>query len=161
MTIKDETYNATYAASDEQDYTTGYEDSESTAKYSDGKVTQGNGGTIKSKVNTSLLVLGGLGAGALLMFFFDPQQGRRRRALVRDKAVKVKNKTADVIEKRSRDLSNRAQGVIAQTKNALSKKAEGGSQAGDGQIKDQQTKQEQSGTQTQTREENMAQPSSI
>ena len=29
----------------------------------------------------------GLGAGAVLMFFMDPQRGRRRRALVRDQVV--------------------------------------------------------------------------
>ena len=42
----------------------------------------------------------GLFAGALAMFIFDPDQGRRRRALARDKMVRYGN-----------DLSNRVYGV--------------------------------------------------
>ena len=35
-----------------------------------------------------LCLLGGLGAGAGLMYIFDPVQGRRRRALLRDQGVR-------------------------------------------------------------------------
>lgn len=74
---------------------------------------------LKNGVGTGLMVLGGIGAGMLLMYMLDPQQGRRRRALVRDKAVKVKNKTANTIGKKSRDLRNRAQGVLAGAKKIM------------------------------------------
>jgi gas vesicle protein len=36
-------------------------------------------------------ILAGAAAGATAMFMFDPQQGRRRRALARDKVIHVRN----------------------------------------------------------------------
>lgn len=74
---------------------------------------------LKNGVGTSLLVLGGVGAGMLLMYMFDPQQGRRRRALARDKAKSASNKTKKVIGKKSRDLRNRAQDVLIEAKKTL------------------------------------------
>ncbi len=62
--------------------------------------------------NTGLMLLCGIGLGAALMYILDPSQGRRRRALLRDKLVGATNKAGDVIGKTSRDLRNRAQGVI-------------------------------------------------
>ena len=58
-------------------------------------------------------MLTGLGIGAGLMFFLDPVQGRRRRALVRDKFIHAGHLTADVAEATRRDISNRATGVAA------------------------------------------------
>jgi hypothetical protein len=66
--------------------------------------------------------------GATLMYFFDPQQGGRRRALLRDKMVKYSNDTADVLGKTSRDLRNRAQGLVAETTKAIGL---GGRETGD------------------------------
>lgn len=62
-----------------------------------------------------LLVGGAL--GALAMYFLDPQQGRRRRARARDKAVhtgKVLNQAGMVT---ARDTAHRAKGVWASTRN--------------------------------------------
>jgi osmotically-inducible protein OsmY len=67
-----------------------------------------------------LAVLGGAG----LMYILDPQGGRRRRALVRDQAVKVLNRTGDNLSGLSKDLKNRAQGVVAETTSRLEKKEE-------------------------------------
>lgn len=53
----------------------------------------------------------GLFAGALAMFIFDPDQGRRRRALARDKMVRYGNDIGDYVSGTARDLSNRAYGV--------------------------------------------------
>lgn len=66
-------------------------------------------------LNKTLLLLGGVGLGAALMYILDPDQGRRRRALARDKIVSASNKTGRAIGKKSRHLRNRAQGVIAET----------------------------------------------
>jgi hypothetical protein len=57
-----------------------------------------------------LALLAGLGAGAAVMYLFDPEGGGRRRALIRDKATKINRQTREAIEGRTKDLSNRAQG---------------------------------------------------
>jgi hypothetical protein len=60
-------------------------------------------------------ILGALGFGAGLMYFFDPQFGNRRRSLVRDRAVSLVNSSDDFIEKAARDVRNRARGLVAET----------------------------------------------
>jgi osmotically-inducible protein OsmY len=69
-----------------------------------------------SAIRTGAVLLGGLGLGAALMYVLDPQRGKRRRALVRDKAVHAAHKTSDRLDARSRDLRNRAHGVAAEVK---------------------------------------------
>lgn len=59
---------------------------------------------------------GSLLAGAGLMSLLDPGSGRRRRALLRDKAVGAAAATGDAIGTTSRDLRNRAVGVVAQSR---------------------------------------------
>lgn len=63
--------------------------------------------------------LKGAAIGAGLMYLFDPSQGRTRRARIRDKAVHVWNETGDNIEGKSRDLANRAQGLLHDAASAL------------------------------------------
>jgi gas vesicle protein len=58
-----------------------------------------------------------LALGAGLMFVLDPAQGRRRRALIRDKAIHAAKETSRYVEGKSRDLSNRAQGAVAKARN--------------------------------------------
>ena len=58
-------------------------------------------------------------AGAALMYFFDPEKGNRRQAWLRDKANKYMNKANDMFEGKSEDLSNRAYGMMHETKSAL------------------------------------------
>jgi osmotically-inducible protein OsmY len=67
-------------------------------------------------MNKGLAVVGGVGLGAALMYIFDPDRGRRRRALIRDKVEAAGNKLGDKAEKMGRDFSNRAYGVVAETK---------------------------------------------
>ena len=67
-------------------------------------------------MNKKLALVGGVGLGAALMYLFDPDRGRRRRALIRDKAEGAANKAGDYAGKMSRDLRNRAYGVVAETK---------------------------------------------
>src|SRR2546423_15640722 len=61
-----------------------------------------------------LVLLSGVGAGAALMYMLDPERGARRRALVRDKAVSLANKTPDALNATARDLSNRARGIVSE-----------------------------------------------
>ena len=58
----------------------------------------------------------GVGVGAALMYFFDPDRGHRRRTLVRDKVEAAGNKASDYAEKMGRDLRNRAYGMVEETK---------------------------------------------
>jgi len=61
-----------------------------------------------------LTFLKGVGLGAGLMYFFDPDRGNRRRALVRDKAIHTTNQLGKTIDSASRDLTNRAAGLVAE-----------------------------------------------
>ena len=58
----------------------------------------------------------GLAVGAAAMFIFDPDQGRRRRALARDKAVHYGKEAGDFATGTAKDLRNRAYGVAAETR---------------------------------------------
>lgn len=69
--------------------------------------------------STGLTLLAGMVIGATLMYMFDPEQGGRRRALLRDKLIAFSNDASDTLGKTSRDLRDRAQGVIAETTKAL------------------------------------------
>jgi hypothetical protein len=70
-------------------------------------------------MNTAWSLLGGFGLGAGLMYLFDPQQGRRRRALVRDKAVRAAHQAEEGLGKLRRDLANRVSGLAAESKTLL------------------------------------------
>jgi osmotically-inducible protein OsmY len=72
-------------------------------------------------MNNKAAIIGGVGLGAALMYFFDPDRGARRRALVRDKCESAANKTGTYAEKFSRDLRNRASGVVADAKSLFRK----------------------------------------
>jgi hypothetical protein len=55
----------------------------------------------------------GILTGAAAAYMLDPQQGRRRRAVIRDKALKTYRETREFADAASRDLRNHAQGVKA------------------------------------------------
>jgi len=52
-------------------------------------------------------ILGAFGVGTGMMYFLDPDRGRRRRRLVRDKSLSAVKHIDDAIAKTSCDLSNR------------------------------------------------------
>jgi len=58
-------------------------------------------------------LLAGAGLGAGLMYIFDPQMGRRRRALARDKTVSLAHEAQDAAEVVAKDMKNRAQGLAS------------------------------------------------
>jgi hypothetical protein len=103
-----------------------------------GRSMRGGGGSgrvgygLADTGNTGLTLLAGMAIGAALMYLLDPEQGGRRRSLLRDKFVALSNDAADVLGKTSRDLRNRAQGVIAETTRAVGLGAGEGSNASTG-----------------------------
>ena len=64
----------------------------------------------------------GLFLGALAMFLFDPDQGRRRRALARDKMVRYGNDIGDYVSGTAKDLGNRAYGVAKEAEGLVREK---------------------------------------
>jgi len=54
----------------------------------------------------------GAGIGAGLMFVLDPQMGKRRRAVFRDKTVSFRRQASAAIDKTARDLRNRTYGTV-------------------------------------------------
>jgi gas vesicle protein len=61
----------------------------------------------------------GMACGALAMYFTDPQGGRRRRAIARDKAYSWANTAADLADKEARHLRNRAYGTAIEARKAV------------------------------------------
>lgn len=55
----------------------------------------------------------GVALGAGLMFLLDPRQGGARRALVRDKSVRVSHELEHAANVGARDLSHRLEGAVA------------------------------------------------
>jgi hypothetical protein len=58
-----------------------------------------------------LTMLSGVGLGAALMYAFDHERGKRRRARLRDKLVSASNKAADAVSITAGDLRNHASGL--------------------------------------------------
>ena len=71
---------------------------------------------MNNKEKWSLVGSAGVGAGlgAGLMYLLDPQGGRGRRAVARDKSVSALKKGGQVAAKTSRDLGNRTKGLISE-----------------------------------------------
>lgn len=70
-------------------------------------------------MKNALAILSGLGVGAALMYLFDPDGGNRRRALIRDKANSLNRKTQEAVSGRVEDLSNRAKGLLHETRSSF------------------------------------------
>jgi BON domain-containing protein len=69
------------------------------------------------RINRTMLT--GLGFGVGLMYFLDPERGRRRRALVRDKMAHAAHAGTDAFGAFRRDVSHRLAGVGARARDAL------------------------------------------
>jgi hypothetical protein len=57
------------------------------------------------------------------MYLLDPDRGRRRRALLRDKGAWAARKTGDCLEVTARDLRNRTQGIVTEIQSHFSSEA--------------------------------------
>lgn len=64
-------------------------------------------------------IVGGLGLGAGLMYWLDPDGGRRRRARTRQKLVHGAHEVAEEAEKGARDLAHRTRGALARGRSVL------------------------------------------
>ena len=62
----------------------------------------------------------GAGIGGASMFLLDPDRGARRRAVVRDTAVRATRKTRDAAGATRRDLGNRLSGLRSRIRGRLS-----------------------------------------
>jgi osmotically-inducible protein OsmY len=63
-------------------------------------------------MNKVLRLVCAASAGAAVMYFFDPDRGKRRRALVRDKAKHTLKMANETVDKTGRDLRNHAVGTF-------------------------------------------------
>jgi hypothetical protein len=65
-------------------------------------------------------VAGALAAGAFATFFLDPDQGRRRRAIARDRLASGLRHAADSSQALAHGLRNRTTGLVAGARRRLS-----------------------------------------
>lgn len=72
-------------------------------------------------MNRMTTSLASFGAGAALAYFLDPQHGKRRRADATNRAVRLANETNRALDVATRDLENRARGVVAEAKGIFTK----------------------------------------
>lgn len=70
-------------------------------------------------MDTRTLLIGAA-TGAGLFYVLDPQSGRRRRALMRDKLIHFSRVTRDALDTTARDMANRTRGIVAATRAHLS-----------------------------------------
>ena len=70
---------------------------------------------MESRINSgrAMSFLAGAALGAVTMYFFDPKEGRRRRAVCTDQFRKLWHDTRDAAGVIGRDLGHRAQGLAA------------------------------------------------
>jgi uncharacterized membrane protein len=71
-------------------------------------------------VNKGAVLISGTGLGAAVMYLCDPDRGRRRRALVRDKVIHVARITGAALETTACDTTNRTRGLAMEMRSHLS-----------------------------------------
>jgi gas vesicle protein len=71
-------------------------------------------------MNKGFLFGSGLGLGTAVMFLLDPNRGKRRRALIRDKVVWATRKTGEGLDAAAKDLNNRVQGIAHEVQSKFS-----------------------------------------
>ena len=74
-----------------------------------------------------ITLLAGFGAGIALMYFLDPERGRTRRNLLRDKVLSFGRQASKTASGTAKDLGNRAQGVMADTRKLIPSNGTGAS----------------------------------
>jgi hypothetical protein len=72
------------------------------------------------RARSLLSVAGALAAGAFATFFLDPDQGRRRRAIARDKLASGLRQAGESSQALAQGLRNRTTGLVAGARRRLS-----------------------------------------
>lgn len=70
-------------------------------------------------MNKPMNLITGLTLGATVMYLLDPNKGKRRRAVLRDRMNHLVHQTEKSIDVSGRDLTHRVQGIVAQTRGIL------------------------------------------
>lgn len=70
-------------------------------------------------MNRAKIAISGFAAGAALMYLMDPDRGRRRRVLARDKAIGNWNNFSALLDKAKRDIVHRAEGAACEVKSVF------------------------------------------
>jgi hypothetical protein len=73
-------------------------------------------------VMPGVALLAGVGSGLAIMYFFDPNEGRRRRALLRDQISKWTRIGREQVYGKAKDVQNRAVGVMYEARKAVASK---------------------------------------
>jgi hyperosmotically inducible periplasmic protein len=71
---------------------------------------------MEGPMNSLMRLAVAFATGAAIMYYLDPQTGRRRRALARDKGVGARHEVEDFARKGSRRMANRVRGTLARTR---------------------------------------------
>jgi len=71
---------------------------------------------MKNKKDKLLWSVGAAAVGAGLMALLDPQSGKRRRAVIRDRSARAARKLGETAGKAWRDLTNRGTGAVAKVR---------------------------------------------
>lgn len=69
----------------------------------------------------ALSILAAAAAGAVATYFFDPEQGRRRRAIARDKLASGVHSAADASQALAQDVRHRSRGLVAGMRQRLAR----------------------------------------
>jgi hypothetical protein len=69
-----------------------------------------------------LLLIGAAAFGGAAMYYFDPDKGRRRRALVRDQAVKARSDVRHFVDDGTRDLKSRGVAATGRVKSIITRR---------------------------------------
>ncbi len=64
--------------------------------------------------HATLSMIAGMSLGAAVMYALDPDRGHRRRAMARQRLVRLLRLTGESMDKGVRDLEHRAEGMIAE-----------------------------------------------
>lgn len=76
----------------------------------------------RCQLEKAMIFAGGLSLGARLMYMLDPDHGRRRRAMARDRAVWLAHQAELTLDRGVRDVFNRVQGAADETISLLAPK---------------------------------------
>jgi osmotically-inducible protein OsmY len=68
-----------------------------------------------------MAVIGGVAAGTCLMYYLDPDRGRRRRKLLADQLIHLRYRTREQVGRAVADRANRLFGAAAETRSGIAR----------------------------------------